>query len=95
MKSLIIVESYTKTKTIKKYLNDPNITVTFSSGHICNLPNDNLGIDINDWTANYIPTNKKIISNIRQLTKGVDIVYIASDPDLEGEAIAIHLKNKY
>lgn len=92
MRSLIIVESYTKTKTIKKYLNDPNVTVTFSCGHICNLPKDNIGINVNDWTVNYVPTNQKLIDNIRKLTKNADIIYLASDPDLEGEAIANHLK---
>lgn len=92
MKSLIIVESFTKTKTIKKYLNDPNVTVTFSCGHICNLPKDSLGINVDDWTVEYQPTNKKIINTIRHLAKEADIIYLASDPDLEGEAIAKHLK---
>lgn len=96
-KNLIIVESYTKTKTISKYLNFNNdnnkYIVTFSQGHFCDLPKDSLGIDINTWKAKYIITKKKIIDNIRNLINNVDNIYIASDPDIEGEAIAYHIKN--
>lgn len=92
MKTLIIVESYTKTKTIKKYLNDPDCAVTFSSGHIFNLPKDTLGVNTDNWSVEYEATNKKIISTIRQLVKNADVVYLAADPDLEGEAIAHHVK---
>jgi DNA topoisomerase-1 len=92
MKSLIIVESYTKTKTIKKYLNDNQVSVTFSSGHVVDLPKEKLGIDPLTWTADYIPINKKIINNIREKTRDADVIYLASDPDLEGEAISHHLK---
>lgn len=92
MKSLIIVESFTKTKTIKKYLNDQDCVVTCSLGHIFNLPKDKLGINTDDWSVEYIQTNKKIISTIRKYTKDADIIYLASDPDLEGEAIANHIK---
>lgn len=88
MRKLIIVESYTKTNTIKKYLNDPNAIVTYSSGHIYNLPKDKLGFDTNTWKIEYIKTNPKIINNIRDLVKKTDIIYLAADPDLEGEAIA-------
>jgi DNA topoisomerase-1 len=91
MRTLIIVESYTKTKTIKKYLSDNKIAVTHSCGHIYNLPKDTLGINIDNWSVKYIPTNPKIISTIRKLASEADIIYIASDPDLEGEAIANHL----
>ena len=92
MKSLIIVESFTKTKTIKKYLGDPDVVVTFSGGHIYNLPKDTLGFDTDTWNINYIPTNPKIIKNIRELAQNADIIYLAADPDLEGEAIANSLK---
>jgi DNA topoisomerase-1 len=92
MKSLIIVESFTKTKTIKKYLGDPNVVVTFSGGHIYNLPKDTLGFDTDTWDINYIPTNPKIIKNIKELAQNADIIYLAADPDLEGEAIAHSLK---
>jgi DNA topoisomerase I len=93
MKKLIIVESYTKTNTIKKYLNDPNAIVTYSSGHIYNLPKDKLGFDTNTWKIDYVKTNPKIINNIRDFVKKSDIIYLAADPDLEGEAIANSVKN--
>ena len=92
MKSLIIVESFTKTKTIKKYLGDPDVVVTFSGGHIYNLPKDSLGFDTDTWDINYVPTNPNIIKNIKELARKADIIYLAADPDLEGEAIANSLK---
>ena len=92
MKSLIIVESFTKTKTIKKYLGDSDVVVTFSGGHIYNLPKDTLGFDTNTWDISYVPTNPNIIKNITELAKNADIIYLAADPDLEGEAIAYSLK---
>ena len=93
MKSLIIVESFTKTKTIKKYINDDSYSVTFSGGHIYNLPKDKLGFDTDTWKIEYIKTNPKIISNIREQVRKADIIYLAADPDLEGEAIAHNVKN--
>jgi DNA topoisomerase-1 len=93
MRSLIIVESFTKTKTIKKYLGDPNVVVTFSGGHIYNLPKESLGFDTDTWDINYVPTNPNIINNIKELANNADIIYLAADPDLEGEAIANSLKN--
>ena len=92
MKSLIIVESFTKTKTIKKYLGDPDVVVTFSGGHIYNLPKDSLGFNTDTWDINYVPTNPNIIKNIKELARNADIIYLAADPDLEGEAIANSLK---
>jgi len=94
-KNLIIVESYTKTKTITKYLKDSanKYIVTFSQGHFCDLPKDNIGIDINSWNGTYVITKKPILNNIRNLVKDVDNIYIAADPDTEGEAIAYHIKN--
>jgi DNA topoisomerase-1 len=88
MKSLIIVESFTKTKTIKKYLGDRDVVVTFSAGHIYNLPKDTLGFDTDTWDIHYVPTNPSIIKNIKELARSADIIYLAADPDLEGEAIA-------
>jgi DNA topoisomerase-1 len=88
MKSLIIVESFTKTKTIKKYLGDRDVVVSFSAGHIYNLPKDTLGFDTDTWDIQYVPTNPSIIKNIKELAKSADIIYLAADPDLEGEAIA-------
>jgi DNA topoisomerase-1 len=92
MKSLIIVESFTKTKTIKKYLGDMDVAVAFSGGHIYNLPKDTLGFDTDTWEVQYVPTNPSIIKNIKELAKNADIIYLAADPDLEGEAIANSLK---
>ena len=100
-KNLIIVESYTKTKTISKYLNqnsDNKYIVTFSQGHFCDLPKNDLGINTDTWEGNYIITKNNISNNIKKLIKDIDNIYIASDPDIEGEAIAFHisklLKNK-
>lgn len=100
-KNLIIVESYTKTKTISKYLNqnsDNKYIVTFSQGHFCDLPKNELGINTNTWEGNYTTTKNNISNNIKKLIKDIDNIYIASDPDIEGEAIAFHisklLKNK-
>tara|TARA_B100000787_G_scaffold1310_1_gene984 strand:+ start:17175 stop:19217 length:2043 start_codon:yes stop_codon:yes gene_type:complete len=93
MKKLIIVESFTKTKTIKKYINDNNFNITFTGGHIYNLPKDKLGFDTETWKIEYIKTNPKIINNIRDQVSKADIIYIAADPDLEGEAIANNVKN--
>ncbi|MDB4613952.1 DNA topoisomerase [bacterium] len=100
-KNLIIVESYTKTKTISKYLNsnsDNKYIVTFSQGHFCDLPKNDLGINTETWEGNYTTTKNNIANNIKKLIKDIDTIYIASDPDIEGEAIAFHisklLKNK-
>jgi DNA topoisomerase-1 len=93
MKRLVIVESFTKTNTIKKYLNDKNVIVTYSSGHIYNLPKDKLGFDTTTWVLDYIKTNPKVISNIRECVVKSDIIYIATDPDLEGETIAYNIKD--
>jgi len=100
-KNLIIVESYTKTKTISKYLNqnlDNKYIVTFSQGHFCDLPKNELGINTDTWEGNYTTTKNNISNNIKKLIKDIDNIYIASDPDIEGEAIAFHisklLKNK-
>jgi DNA topoisomerase I len=93
MTSLIIVESYTKTKTIKKYINDNNYIITFSSGHIYNLPKDKLGFNTETWDIEYVKTNIKIINNIRELVKKSNKIYLAADPDLEGEAIANNVKD--
>lgn len=92
MQPLIIVESYTKTKTIAKYL-DNKYTVICSLGHICDLPKSNLGIDTNTWEGTYQVTKQKIIDNIRTNVRKASAIYLASDPDTEGEAIAHHIYN--
>jgi len=91
MKSLVIVESYTKSKTIQKYLGDDYI-VSYSSGHIYNLPKETLGFNIDDWKPSYISINTKIIKKLREYVKQCDKIYLAADPDIEGEAIAYHIK---
>jgi len=90
MKPLIIVESGTKIKTISKLLNY-EYNVTCSYGHFNNLPSKHLGINTDSWKGEYIITNKKAIDNIRKLVKLSDVIYIAADPDIEGEAIAHHI----
>lgn len=92
MTSLIIVESFTKTKTISKYLGS-GYTVICSLGHFKDLPSKELGIDTNTWNGRYVTTNKKIAKNITEKVKTHDTIYIASDPDVEGEAIAYHIKS--
>ena len=90
MKPLIIVESGTKIKTIEKLLNH-EYNITCSYGHFNNLPSNTLGIDTDTWKGEYIITNIKAIDNIRRFVKQSDVIYIASDPDIEGEAIAYHI----
>ena len=93
MNKLLIVESYTKTNTIKKYLNNPIFIVTHSSGHIYNLPKNKIGFDTNTWELEYEKTNSKIINDIRSYVIKSDTIYIATDPDLEGETIAYNIKD--
>jgi len=97
MNYLIIVESFAKTKIIAKYLNTidskNNYIVTASAGHICDLPKEELGFTTDTWQASYVLTKENILQNIRKLVKSADIVYFATDPDTEGEAIANHIKN--
>lgn len=96
MKDLIIVESPSKAKTIQKYLGD-SYTVMASSGHVCDLPQKTLGIDIdNDFAPMYEinPDKKEVIKKLSQAVKRSNLVYLATDPDREGEAISWHLKNE-
>ncbi len=92
-KSLIIVESPAKAKTINKYLGKEYI-VEASVGHIKNLPKSKLGIDVdNDYVLVYEPIHGKdeVIEKLQDLAKKAESVYIATDPDREGEAIAWHI----
>ncbi len=97
-KHLVIVESPSKSKTIEKYLGS-DYKVVSSKGHIRDLATTGtygLGVDIeNGFKPNYIPIHgkKKVISDLKKDVKDSDIVYLASDPDREGEAIAWHLKD--
>ena len=91
--ALVIVESPAKAATIKKYLG-PGFTVKASVGHIKDLPKSKMGVDVaHGFTPEYevIRGKGKIITEIKKAAKGVDIVYLAPDPDREGEAIAWHL----
>ena len=69
-----------------------DVAVAFSGGHIYNLPKDTLGFDTDTWEVEYVPTNPSIIKNIKELAIKADVIYLAADPDLEGEAIANSLK---
>jgi DNA topoisomerase-1 len=95
-KNLIIVESPAKAKTIEKILGS-NFHVVASYGHVRDLPKSRLGVDINDnFKPSYgtIKGKGDILKTLRSLAKKADKVYLASDPDREGEAIAWHIANQ-
>jgi DNA topoisomerase-1 len=95
-KSLVIVESPTKAKTINKYLGK-DYEVEASLGHIKDLPKSKLGVDIEgDFSAEYvvIPGKEKVVARLKKLAKGAVAIYLAPDPDREGEAIAAHLADE-
>ena len=92
-KNLVIVESPAKVKTIKKFLGS-NYTVMASNGHVRDLPKSQLGIDVeHDYEPKYITIRGKgdILASLRKEVKKADKVYLATDPDREGEAISWHL----
>ena len=93
-KNLVIVESPAKASTITKFLGK-SYTVMASMGHVRDLPKSQLGIDIeNDYEPKYITIRGKgeLLSALRKEAKNADKVYLATDPDREGEAISWHLK---
>lgn len=93
-KNLVIVESPAKAKTIGKYLG-PGYEVKASMGHVRDLPKSKIGVDIeHDFTPNYQPIKGKeeIIGELKKSAKSSEKVYLATDPDREGEAISWHLK---
>ncbi|WP_103606664.1 type I DNA topoisomerase [Campylobacter concisus] len=96
MKSLIIVESPAKAKTIKNFL-DKSYNVIASKGHIRDLPKTSFGIKIEDdkFTPEYRVSSdhSAIVKEIKELAKGADEIYLATDEDREGEAIAFHIAN--
>ena len=95
-KSLVIVESPAKAKTIGKYLGK-QFVVKASLGHVKDLPKKDLAVDVErDFTPRYevIEGKKKLIAELKQAAKGVDSIYLAADPDREGEAICWHLKEE-
>ena len=92
-KQLIIVESPAKVKTIKKFLG-PQYMVQASVGHVRDLPSSSLGVDeANDFAPHYevIDNKKNVVSELRAAASKADTVYLAPDPDREGEAIAWHV----
>ncbi len=92
---LVIVESPAKAKTIKKFLGS-NYEVLASNGHVRDLPRSQMGIDIeNDYEPKYITIRGKgeLLAKLRKEVKKADKVYLATDPDREGEAISWHLSN--
>ena len=94
-KYLVIVESPAKVKTIKKFLGS-NYAVMASNGHVRDLPKSQLGIDVeHDFEPKYITIRGKgdILAALRKAAKKADKVYLATDPDREGEAISWHLSN--
>ncbi len=93
-KNLVIVESPAKAKTIKKFLGN-NYDVIASGGHVRDLPKSTLGVDIeNDYEPHYITIRGKgdVLAALRKAAKKASKIYLATDPDREGEAISWHLK---
>ncbi len=94
-KNLVIVESPAKAKTIEKFLGK-DFKVASSFGHIADLPSKELGVNVDgDFTPKYIVNDdkKKVVNELKKLAKNADYVWLASDEDREGEAIAWHLAN--
>ena len=92
-KGLVIVESPAKAKTIQKYLGK-GYTVEASLGHVKDLPKSTLGVDIDkDFDTEYIviPGKEKVLVKLKKLAQSAESIYLAPDPDREGEAIAAHL----
>lgn len=95
-KSLVIVESPTKAKTIGKILGD-GFSVVSSMGHIIDLPKTELGVDIEQGFAPryvVIAKRKKVLTSLKKEAKGKECVFVATDPDREGEAIGWHIKER-
>jgi DNA topoisomerase-1 len=92
-KSLVIVESPSKAKTINKYLGK-DFKVIASVGHIKDLPKKGLGVDVeNNFEPTYevMPGKEKVVRDIKEAAKEAETVYVATDPDREGEAIGRHI----
>ena len=94
-KSLIIVESPSKIKTLKKILG-ANYIIESSVGHVRDLPEREFGIDIeNDFEPKYVtmPDKKDVIAKLQKAAKQCDTIFLSTDPDREGEAIAWHIQH--
>src|SRR5947209_19793182 len=95
-RNLVIVESPAKAKTINKYLGK-NFVVKASLGHVKDLPKKDLAVDVdNGFRPHYevIEGKKKLIQELKDAAKNVESVYLAADPDREGEAICWHLQEE-
>jgi DNA topoisomerase-1 len=95
-KALVVVESPSKAKTINKYLGS-DYKVMASVGHVKDLPKKGIGIDFEhnfEPTYEVIPGKEKVIRELKSAAKGVDMIYVATDPDREGEAIGWHIKEE-
>ena len=96
-KNLVIVESPAKAKTIEKYLG-ADFKVASSYGHISDLPSKELGVDVdNDFKPKYIISKDKkdVVKDLKKKADNADCVWLASDEDREGEAIAWHLVREF
>src|SRR5712672_2854693 len=96
IKALVIVESPAKAKTINKYLGK-NYVVKASLGHVKDLPKRDLAVNVeNGFEPRYevIENKKKLIAELKQAARKVDEIYLAADPDREGEAICYHLQEE-
>jgi len=92
-KSLVIVESPAKCKTLAKFLGK-GYEVTSSMGHLIDLPSSTMGVDVeSNFEPKYvvIPARRKVLAQLKKLSKGKEVIYFATDPDREGEAISWHL----
>ena len=92
-KSLVIVESPAKAKTINRYLG-PNYKVMASMGHVRDLPKSKLGVDVeHDFEPQYvvIPERRKVVAELKKAAENASAIILAADPDREGEAICWHL----
>src|SRR5687768_9992766 len=95
-KNLVIVESPAKAKTLGKYLGR-DFQVKASVGHVVDLPKSKLGVDVKkDFAPDFhvIQTKRKVIDDLKKAAKGKEHIYLASDPDREGEAIAWHIADQ-
>ncbi len=94
MKSLVIVESPTKARTISRFLGK-EYEIKSSMGHIIDLPKSKLGIDLEEGFApqyEVVADKKKIIAELKKSAKGAKLIILATDPDREGEAISAHVR---
>lgn len=92
-KRLLIVESPTKARTISRYLGD-GFEVMATVGHFRDLPSNKMGVDLKNFTVEYVidPKKREVVSQLGKLSNGAKEIYLASDPDREGEAIAWHVQ---